>query len=104
MSAIRAPSKYENVVTVHVVHCGPWGCFRQPEHRFVSEYEIRTGAVRRAAHAAPGCGDAASAGAGPWPSESAWSSAPNISTRPPPAALAPARADSAFSHLPAAAL
>ena len=45
MSAIRAPSKYENVATVHVVHCGPWGCIRQPEDSFVSEYE--TGAIRR---------------------------------------------------------
>src|SRR5215471_8790510 len=41
-SEIRAPSKYENEVTVHVVHCGPWGCIRQPENSFVSEYETRT--------------------------------------------------------------
>src|SRR6516162_1741797 len=40
-SEIRAPSKYENVVTVHVVHCGPWGCIRQPESSFVSEYETK---------------------------------------------------------------
>src|SRR5215472_1649857 len=40
-SEIRAPSKYENEVTVHVVHCGPWGCIRQPENSFVSAYETR---------------------------------------------------------------
>src|SRR5215469_3283486 len=39
-SAIRAPRKYENVATLHVVHCGPWAQIRQPENSFVSEYEI----------------------------------------------------------------
>src|SRR5215467_2075354 len=38
-SEIRAPGKYENVATVHVVHCGPWGWIRQPESSFVSECE-----------------------------------------------------------------
>jgi hypothetical protein len=42
-SAIRAPEKYENLATMHVVHCGPWGRIRQPENSFVSEYEIGAG-------------------------------------------------------------
>src|SRR5579859_8100293 len=123
MSVIRAPGKYENEATLHAVHCGPSGRFRQLENSFVSGYETKlasrclgpgpapvqdAGGVRyawamRAAQAAPGCWDAAvPAAPSPWSTGPAPPPDSKISTCPPPAAFARASAISALRHTCAA--